>query len=1285
MPKRIDLKSILLVGAGPIIIGQACEFDYAGAQACKALREEGYKVILVNSNPATIMTDPDMADVTYIEPITWEVVARIIAKERPSALLPTMGGQTALNCAMDLYRNGVLKEYDVELIGASPDAIDKAEDRLRFKEAMTRIGLSSARSGIAYSMAEAWQVQETLGFPVVIRPSFTMGGSGSGIAYDAMQFIAICTRGLEASPTSELLIEESLIGWKEFEMEVVRDKKDNCIIVCSIENLDPMGVHTGDSITVAPAQTLTDREYQHMRDAAIAVLREIGVDTGGSNVQFAINPVDGRMIVIEANPRVSRSSALASKATGFPIAKIAAKLAIGLTLDELRNEITGGQTPASFEPAIDYVVTKIPRFAFEKFPTADDRLTTQMKSVGEVMSIGRTFQESFQKALRSLEIGIDGLQHLSSSDEVLEIELRYPRAERILYVGDAFSKGYTRERIQELTGIDPWFLAQMQDLVETEHWIATQSLDAFDKATLFSLKSQGFSDSCLARLLNTSEAMVRARRHVLGVRPVYKRVDTCAGEFSTNTAYLYSTYEEECEAWPTQRQKIMVLGGGPNRIGQGIEFDYCCVHVALAMREDGYETIMVNCNPETVSTDYDTSDRLYFEPLTLEDVLEIVHVEQPFGVIVQYGGQTPLKLALALEAAGVPIIGTTPDSIDVAENRQRFQQLLQTLELRQPNNRIAHSAEEARLLAHEIGYPILVRPSYVLGGRAMEIIEEPLELERYMRVAPTIAQDAPLLIDRFLSDAIEIDVDCVSDGHETFIGGVMEQIEPSGIHSGDSACALPPYSLSAQTIAELERQTALMAKALCVIGLMNVQFAIQQTKVDGRMQDVVFVLEVNPRASRTIPFVSKAIDLPLAKIAARCMVGQSLEAQGVRFKAIPRFYSVKEAVFPFAKFPGVDTLLGPEMKSTGEVMGMGKTFGEAYCKAQLGAGVRLPATGRVFLRIKRSDQARAVAVARQLHLLGFSLCASHVTAIILQAGEIPVTSVEDAELLDLIARKEIALVILTVDEKRSAIMASRQIRVAALEVGIPYYTTIAGAEAALEALRHMDSYGLYALHEQHPPVGDQPRRTAVRLPLGIKDLAVAEIVLPERRAKPRLDRNVGANTLDVFIRQPFTESGQEQQRMVADILTMIDSANGFRYTFNYLTGIQAESAVTFKRAFEQETKQPFTPQRFRRHRIHLLQRAQLFINIRVGMSESGAFELSYHIFKGSNAPILFLVWKHAPIKTTLLRELDDLCDITYLEFEHVEELRSGIHHFFETKTLGALGASVHLLDQVTLQ
>jgi carbamoyl-phosphate synthase large subunit len=1064
MPRRTDIESILIIGAGPIVIGQACEFDYSGAQACKALREEGYRVILVNSNPATIMTDPEMADVTYIEPITWPMVARIIERERPDALLPTMGGQTALNCALDLAREGVLTRFDVELIGASKKAIDKAEDREKFKAAMTRIGLGSARSASARTMEDASRVQADIGFPAIIRPSFTMGGSGGGIAYNKDEFEEICKRGLAMSPTHELLIEESLLGWKEFEMEVVRDRKDNCIIVCSIENLDPMGVHTGDSITVAPAQTLTDKEYQIMRDASVAVLREIGVDTGGSNVQFAVNPDDGRMIVIEMNPRVSRSSALASKATGFPIAKVAAKLAVGYTLDELRNDITGGQTPASFEPSIDYVVTKVPRFAFEKFKQADDRLTTQMKSVGEVMAIGRTFQESLQKALRGLETGVDGFNLKSVDMEKISDELAYPRAERLWYVADAFGMGLTIDEVFGYTKIDPWFLAQIKEIVDLELKLETRKLAEVTPGELRELKRKGFSDRRLAYLTQTTESDVRATRHALGIRPVYKRVDTCAAEFATKTAYMYSTYEEECEAAPTGRKKVMVLGGGPNRIGQGIEFDYCCVHAAVALRDDGYETIMVNCNPETVSTDYDTSDRLYFEPLTLEDVLEIVHVEKPWGVIVQYGGQTPLKLARDLEKNGVPIIGTSPDMIDMAEDRERFQQMLHRLGLKQPPNRTARTEAEALAAAEAIGYPLVVRPSYVLGGRAMEIVHEERDLERYMKEAVKVSNDSPVLLDRFLNDAIEVDVDAICDGTDVVIGGIMEHIEQAGVHSGDSACSLPPFSLPAGVQDELRRQTVAMAKGLNVVGLMNVQFAIQN--------GTVYVLEVNPRASRTVPYVSKATGRQLAKIAARCMVGQTLAAQGVTGEIVPPYFSVKEAVFPFIKFPGVDTILGPEMKSTGEVMGVGETFGEAFIKSQLAAGVRLPDKGKVFISLKNSDKPRAIEVARMLVDLGFTLVATRGTAAALAAANVPVTPVNKVaegrpHIVDLLKNDEIALIINTVEEKRTAIQDSYHIRRAALTDQIPTYTTLDGARAAAIGMHNMRALIPYSLQELH--------------------------------------------------------------------------------------------------------------------------------------------------------------------------------------------------------------------------
>jgi carbamoyl-phosphate synthase large subunit len=1066
MPKRTDIKSILIIGAGPIVIGQACEFDYSGAQACKALRQEGYRVVLVNSNPATIMTDPEMADATYIEPITWRTVAAIIEKERPDALLPTMGGQTALNCALDLARHGVLEKFGVEMIGASRDAIDKAEDREKFKAAMTRIGLASARSSLAHSMEEALQVQASLGYPVVIRPSFTLGGTGGGIAYNREEFVSICERGLEASPTHELLIEESLIGWKEFEMEVVRDKADNCIIVCSIENLDPMGVHTGDSITVAPAQTLTDKEYQILRDASIAVLREIGVDTGGSNVQFAIHPGDGRMVVIEMNPRVSRSSALASKATGFPIAKVAAKLAVGYTLDEVRNEVTGGATPASFEPTIDYVVTKVPRFAFEKFPQANDRLTTQMKSVGEVMAIGRTFQESFQKALRGLEVGVDGLNQKTRDRETLERELGEPGPERIWYVGDAFESGFTLEEVHRLTHIDPWFLAQIREIVDLEMELDDQRLEDIGPETLRNLKRRGFSDRRLAYLFNSNESLVRAKRHSLNIRPVYKRVDTCAAEFATRTAYMYSTYEAECEAEPTGRKKVIVLGGGPNRIGQGIEFDYCCVHAAMALREDGFETIMVNCNPETVSTDYDTSDRLYFEPVTLEDVLEIVDREKPFGVIVQYGGQTPLKLARDLAAAGVPIIGTSADAIDAAEDRERFQKLLHEIKLLQPPNRTARSAAAAVRLAEEIGYPVVVRPSYVLGGRAMEIVHQQSELERYMKDAVKVSNDSPVLLDRYLSDAIEVDVDAVSDGETVLVAGIMEHIEQAGVHSGDSACCLPPHSMASHLERELQRQTVLLARALNVVGLMNVQFAIQR--------DTVYVLEVNPRASRTVPFVSKATGVPWAKIAARCMAGISLAKQGVAKTVVPPYFSVKEAVFPFVKFPGVDTILGPEMKSTGEVMGVGRTFGEAFIKSQVAAGAKLPSGGRAFVSVRDADKLTAVSVARDLAALGFSVIATRGTAQVIAAHGVEVATVNKVaegrpHIVDMIKNGDISLIVNTVEDTRTAISDSRSIRTTALAQRVTYYTTIAGARAActgMKALAALEPYRLQDLHAE---------------------------------------------------------------------------------------------------------------------------------------------------------------------------------------------------------------------------
>jgi len=1072
MPKRTDLESILIIGAGPIVIGQACEFDYSGAQACKALREEGYRVILVNSNPATIMTDPEMADATYIEPVNWRTVARIIEKERPDALLPTMGGQTALNCALDLVREGVLEKFGVELIAASREAIDMAEDREQFRNAMRDIGLECPRSRVAHSMEEALAIQAEIGFPTVIRPSFTLGGSGGGIAYNREEFEQIVARGLDASPTSEVLLEESVLGWKEFEMEVVRDKNDNCIIICAIENLDPMGVHTGDSITVAPAQTLTDREYQIMRDASIAVLRKIGVECGGSNVQFAVSPTDGRLLVIEMNPRVSRSSALASKATGFPIARVAAKLAVGYTLDELRNEITGGATPASFEPAIDYVVTKIPRFTFEKFPGANDRLTTQMKSVGEVMAIGRTFQESLQKALRGLETGIDGLTpvvQLPLGDEGMRAlleELRMPGPHRLRYVADALRAGLTAEAVHRASRIDPWFLAQVEDLVREEAVVALQGEASLDAIRLRALKRKGFADSRLAKLCGTSEQAIRERRQGFGVRPVFKRVDTCAAEFATSTAYLYSTYEEECEAAPTDRRKIVILGGGPNRIGQGIEFDYCCVHAALALREDGFETIMVNCNPETVSTDYDTSDRLYFEPLTFEDVMEILHVEQPFGVIVQYGGQTPLKLAKALGAAGVPIIGTSPESIDVAEDRERFQKLVDRLELRQPPNRTARTEDEAVRLAAEIGFPLVVRPSYVLGGRAMEVVFTEDDLRSYMTYAVQVSNDSPVLLDRFLDLAIEVDVDAICDGHDVYIGGIMEHVEQAGVHSGDSGCSLPPYSLSTELQTQIREQTRRMALALDVIGLMNVQFAIQN--------GVVYVLEVNPRASRTAPFVSKATGVPLAKAAARVMAGQRLVDLGLTVERIPPYFSVKEAVFPFGKFPDADPILGPEMKSTGEVMGTGRSFGEAYAKAQSASGEVLPTRGVCLISVRDRDKPGSVNLARLLIARGFTILATHGTADVLEEAGVPCRRANKVRegrphIVDMIKNDEISLIVNTTEGKQ-AIHESHSIRREAVARRVTYYTTLAGAFATCEAIDHLQEVEVNRLQDLHKEV-----------------------------------------------------------------------------------------------------------------------------------------------------------------------------------------------------------------------
>ena len=1068
MPKRTDIKSILILGAGPIVIGQACEFDYSGAQACKALKEEGFRVILVNSNPATIMTDPAMADATYIEPVKWQTVAKIIEKERPDALLPTMGGQTALNCALDLEKHGILEKFGVEMIGANADTIDKAEDRSRFDKAMRDIGLACPRSGIARSMSEAYEVLDKVGFPCIIRPSFTMGGTGGGIAYNREEFEEICSRGLDLSPTRELLIDESLIGWKEYEMEVVRDRNDNCIIVCSIENFDAMGVHTGDSITVAPAQTLTDKEYQILRNASLAVLREIGVETGGSNVQFGICPKTGRMVVIEMNPRVSRSSALASKATGFPIAKIAAKLAVGYTLDELSNDITGGRTPASFEPTIDYVVTKVPRFAFEKFPKADARLTTQMKSVGEVMAIGRTFQESVQKALRGLEVGATGFDPMvnladADSESTITRELTVPGADRIWYIGDAFRAGRSVEEVYKLSHVDPWFLVQVEDLIKEEEYVKTLGLAAIDEPLMRKLKRKGFSDARLAKLLGVTEKNLRSHRHKLGVLPVYKRVDTCAAEFATDTAYMYSTYEQECEANPSSRDKIMILGGGPNRIGQGIEFDYCCVHAALAMREDGYETIMVNCNPETVSTDYDTSDRLYFEPVTLEDVLEIVRVEKPKGVIVQYGGQTPLKICRALEEAGVPIIGTSPDAIDRAEDRERFQHMVQRLNLRQPANATARSEEEAIAHSKTIGYPLVVRPSYVLGGRAMEIVYDETELKRYMREAVQVSNDSPVLLDHFLNSAIEVDVDAICDGKDVVIGAIMQHIEQAGVHSGDSACSLPPYSLPANIQDEIREQVKKMALELGVVGLMNVQMAVQG--------DDIYVLEVNPRASRTVPFVSKCVGESLAKVAARVMAGKSLAEQKFTKEVIPTYFSVKEAVFPFAKFPGVDTILGPEMKSTGEVMGVGDSFAEAFAKSQVGAGEVLPSGGTAFISMRDDDKPFAAEVARELIELGFSLVSTAGTAKVIEDAGLPVRRVNKVtegrpHIVDMIKNDEVNLIINTT-EGRQSIADSYSIRRNALQHKIYCTTTLAGAQAICQAIKFGPEKTVRRLQDLH--------------------------------------------------------------------------------------------------------------------------------------------------------------------------------------------------------------------------
>lgn len=1068
MPKRNDIKSILIIGAGPIVIGQACEFDYSGTQACKALKEEGYRIILVNSNPATIMTDPKIADSTYIEPIVWSSVKKIIEKERPDAILPTMGGQTALNCTLDLHRHKVLDKYNVEMIGANKEAIDKAEDRELFKNAMKKIGLNMPKAKIAHNMEDALKIQPKLGFPTVIRPSFTMGGSGGGIAFNKEDFDEICKRGLDLSPTNELLIEESIIGWKEFEMEVVRDRKDNCIIVCSIENFDPMGIHTGDSITVAPAQTLTDKEYQIMRDASIKVIREIGVDTGGSNVQFAINPDDGRLTVIEMNPRVSRSSALASKATGFPIAKIAAKLAVGYTLDELDNDITNGATPASFEPSIDYIVTKVPRFAFEKFPGADNRLTTQMKSVGESMAIGSTFQESLQKALRSLEVdktGLDPIVDLNESNakNVLKQELISARPERIWYIADSFRLGMSVGEVFELTKIDPWFLAQIEDLIFTENNIANNSISKITKEDLYNYKQKGFSDLRIATLLNCSDRTVYERRKALSVLPVYKRVDSCAAEFDTETAYLYSTYQKECESNPSSNKKIMILGGGPNRIGQGIEFDYCCVHASLALRELGYETIMVNCNPETVSTDYDISDRLYFEPLTLEDVMAIINIENPDGIIVHYGGQTPLKLALPLEKLGAKIIGTSPDAIDLAEDRERFQNLISNLNLKQPLNATARSVDQAISIADAIGFPLVVRPSYVLGGRAMEIVYDKKSLIHYMHTAVKVSNDSPVLLDCFLDHAIEVDIDVICDGEDVLISGIMEHIEQAGIHSGDSACSLPVHSLSKAILDEMRKQVIAMAKALNVVGLMNTQLAYQ----DGE----IYVIEVNPRASRTVPFVSKATGQPLANIAAKCMVGESLKKQGHTKEIIPKYFSVKETVFPFVKFLGVDPILGPEMRSTGEVMGIGMSFASAFGKAELASGTYIPTEGKVFVSVRKIDERQLVKLGNQLIEQGYEIVATRGNYNILQNSNIKCMCVNKVSegsphIIDMIKNDDIDLIINSTEDAQGVHDAA-EIRRQALAHKITFTTTVSAAFAMLSSVKTRYKLKVNRLQDLH--------------------------------------------------------------------------------------------------------------------------------------------------------------------------------------------------------------------------
>jgi len=1067
MPKRQDIESILILGAGPIIIGQACEFDYSGTQACRALEQEGYRVILVNSNPATIMTDPDIANSIYIEPVQWQSIEKVIAREKPDAILPTMGGQTGLNTALDLARKGILDKYNVEMIGATKESIDTAEDRELFKVAMEEIGIEVAQSGLARNLEESFEIVRQIGYPIIIRPSFTLGGSGGGVANDEKEFITIVERGLKLSPTNEILLEESLLGWKEFEMEVVRDRNDNSIIVCSIENLDPMGIHTGDSITVAPAQTLTDKELQKMRDNSIAILRRIGVDTGGSNVQFAVNPKDGRMIVIEMNPRVSRSSALASKATGFPIAKIAAKLAIGYTLDELKNDITGGRTPASFEPSIDYVVTKIPRFTFEKFPNANSILTTQMKSVGEVMAIGRTFQESLQKAIRGLETnnhGFTSLYHETSITESFKNKVSTPSEDRLFYIGDAFRLGMTVPEINQLTDIDYWFLNYIEDLIKTEELISNQGIKTIKKDFLFNIKKKGFSDLRIAELMSTDEISISKKRKKLNIKPVYKRVDTCAAEFETSTAYLYSTYEEECESLPTDRKKILILGGGPNRIGQGIEFDYCCVHASYAIAECGYESIMINCNPETVSTDYDTSDRLYFEPLTFEDVMAVVDLEKPSGIIIQFGGQTPLKLARQLLEAGAPIIGTSPDSIDLAEDRERFKELVGSLDYLQPFNEVANNPTEAIEKARKVKYPLVVRPSYVLGGRAMEIIYNDEELKRYMDAAIKVSNKSPVLLDHFLDKAIEIDVDAVSDGKEVFVGAVMEHIEQAGVHSGDSSCSIPPVSLSNKIQKEIKKQMVVLAKSLNVIGLVNAQFAIQKDKI--------FILEVNPRASRTVPFVSKATGKQLAKIAAKTMIGISLKEQRVKSETSQKFFAVKGPVFPFNKFPDSDPILGPEMKSTGEVMGTGSSFGEAYIKSQHAAGIKIPRTGTVFLSVRDPDKTEVLLnLARLLIKKDFKIFATEGTSDFLTEHNINSSYINKVHqgqphIVDLIREGVIDLIINTTEGKQS-IEESFSIRAEAVIRDVTYYTSLEASVATMDAFDYFSMVSVNRLQDYY--------------------------------------------------------------------------------------------------------------------------------------------------------------------------------------------------------------------------